>query len=98
MDFTILVDPNVEVASRYTPQNDEPKMEPFTMESDMKHGRFDEDGTFIFNKKPSKRRSGGSDSEDSVDDPWLESIREEKECHSVLAKRARTHLKVIIER
>lgn len=70
------------------------------MESDMKYGRFDEEGTFLFNRLLRKRRGGPdadgneSESEDSVGDPWLESIREEKESRSTLEKRAHRHMQV----
>lgn len=69
-------------------------MEPFGMDDDMKQGRFDETGLFIFNKR--SRNRDDSDSDDSVEDPWLDSVRQEKESTSVLEQRAQRHAQVRI--
>lgn len=50
---------------------DEPPMEPFSMDEDLKLGRFDSDGTFVF----TRRRGRNVDSEaDLVHDSWLDSL------------------------
>lgn len=61
---------------RFSKSSDTQPMEPFNMHSDLKLGRFDAAGSFIFNRR--SRQGSSGDEADDEDDAWTSMIRKEQ--------------------